>query len=56
MYYRHHPGRLFTLLSRPTLFALTTRLWRAANVVLGPLGNKLAIVAERHDDRGSRIR
>lgn len=50
MVYRHHPGRLFTLLSRPSLLTLSKRGWRAANLVLGPVGNKLAIVAERRPD------
>ena len=47
MYYRHHPGRLFAFVSRPWLFGIAKRTWRAANVVLGRVGNKLAIVAER---------
>jgi SAM-dependent methyltransferase len=47
MYYRHQPGRIFALMSRPSVLAITTRAWRAANVVIGPLGNKLAVVAER---------
>jgi uncharacterized protein YbaR (Trm112 family)/SAM-dependent methyltransferase len=49
MYYRHHPGRVIALLSRPSLLAISTRAWHAANMVLGRVGNKLAIVAERRD-------
>ena len=47
MYYRHHPGGVFALLSRPWLIAVVTAGWRAANLVLGPIGNKVAIVAVR---------
>jgi SAM-dependent methyltransferase/uncharacterized protein YbaR (Trm112 family) len=47
MYYRHRPGRVFTLLSRPRLLLIATAGWRAANFVLGRVGNKLTIVAER---------
>jgi len=47
MYYRHQPGWVFAFLSRRLLLDLVTTGWRAANLVVGPLGNKLAIVAER---------
>lgn len=47
MYYRHRPGRVFALLSRPRLLLIATAGWRAANFVLGRVGNKLTIVAER---------
>ncbi|MEA2653884.1 MAG: hypothetical protein QOI37_1111 [Chloroflexota bacterium] len=49
MYYRHQPGRIFALLSRPSVLVIAKRAWRAANVILGPVGNKLAVVAERRD-------
>jgi SAM-dependent methyltransferase len=49
MFYRHHPGRLFALFSRPRLLAASVRAWRAANMVFGRVGNKLAIVAERRE-------
>jgi lipopolysaccharide cholinephosphotransferase len=47
MYYRHHPGSVFALLSHPWLLAVVTAGWRAANVILGRVGNKVAIVAVR---------
>ena len=49
MFYRHRPGRLFALISRPSLLAVSVGAWRVANAVFGPVGNKLAIVAERRD-------
>lgn len=53
MYYRHHPGRVFALLSRARLLPTATAGWRAANLVLGRVGNKLAIVAERQGSRSA---
>jgi SAM-dependent methyltransferase len=49
MYYRHQPGPIFALLSRPWLFRVAKAGWRAANFAIGHVGNKLAIVAERVD-------
>lgn len=49
MYYRHFPGRIFEALSRPGLYGLATTCWRVANVALGRVGNKLAVVAERRN-------
>jgi SAM-dependent methyltransferase len=45
MYYPHQPGRMFAMLSRPTVFQLVTWLWRLANFVSGRFGNKLAVSA-----------
>jgi ubiquinone/menaquinone biosynthesis C-methylase UbiE len=47
MYYHHYPGPVFALLSLPLLLAIVTVGWRAANLVLGRVGNKIAIVAVR---------
>jgi hypothetical protein len=47
MYYRHRPGRIFAILSRRWLLAAATAAWRTVNLVLGRVGNKVAIVAER---------
>jgi len=47
MFYRHHPGRVFDLLSRGWLLTPATIAWRVANAVIGPVGNKVSIVAER---------
>ncbi len=47
MFYRHEPGRIFSLLSRRGIFPLVRAGWRVANKVVGRYGNKVAIVAER---------
>jgi uncharacterized protein YbaR (Trm112 family) len=47
MYYRHEPGRVFRILSRPGLFAVARTSWRVGNAVLGRSGNKMTVVAER---------
>jgi hypothetical protein len=47
MYYRHQPGVVFRLLSRPGLFQLATAGWRLANAILGRFGNKMVVVGER---------
>jgi uncharacterized protein YbaR (Trm112 family)/SAM-dependent methyltransferase len=47
MYYRHEPGRLFALLSRPGLFLLTRAGWRVGNAAVGRWGNKMTVVALR---------
>ena len=47
MYYRHEPGRVIRLLSLPMLLPLVKLGWRAANVVLGRVGNKLVVVGRR---------
>jgi SAM-dependent methyltransferase len=47
MYYRHKPGPAMHLLSLKPLFPLSRFALAASNVVAGPFGNKLAVVAER---------
>jgi SAM-dependent methyltransferase len=49
MYYQHYPGRVFALLSRPWLLRAASLAWRVANYLVGPFGNKLAVVAERRE-------
>lgn len=47
MYYKHHPGRVFEIASRAVLFAAAVAAWRLSNLVLGRVGNKLTVLAER---------
>ena len=47
MYYPHHPGFVFDLLSRPLVFPVVCLSWRLANALLGRFGNKMVVVAER---------
>jgi glycosyltransferase involved in cell wall biosynthesis/2-polyprenyl-3-methyl-5-hydroxy-6-metoxy-1,4-benzoquinol methylase len=47
MYYPHYPGALFGFLSRPALFPLLRLIWRIADPIVGPFGNKVVVVAER---------
>jgi len=47
MYYPHHPGFVFDLLSRPLVFPVVCLGWRLANALLGRFGNKMVVVAER---------
>jgi len=47
MYYPHHPGRMFELLSRPYVFPVVRAGWRILNAVLGRFGNKMVVIAER---------
>jgi ubiquinone/menaquinone biosynthesis C-methylase UbiE/uncharacterized protein YbaR (Trm112 family) len=47
MYYRHEPGRVLRIMSRPGLIDLATAVFRLANAAVGRFGNKLAIVAIR---------
>ncbi len=47
MYYPHHPGAVFSLLSRPLVFPVVRSGWRLANALLGRFGNKMVVVAER---------
>ena len=47
MYYPHHPGAVFSLLSRPFVFPMVRVGWRVANALLGRFGNKMVVVAER---------
>ncbi len=47
MYYRHQPGALSRLLSRRWVFPLVQVGWRAGNALIGGIGNKMVVVAER---------
>ena len=47
MYYPHHPGAVFSLLSWPFVFPIVRVGWRLANALLGRFGNKMVVVAER---------
>jgi glycosyltransferase involved in cell wall biosynthesis/SAM-dependent methyltransferase len=47
MYYPHHPGAAFALLSHPLVFPVVRAAWRAANAAVGRFGNKMVVVAER---------
>ena len=47
MYYGHHPGRLSAVLSHVRLLRPAMWAWRTANLLVGGIGNKLSIVAER---------
>ena len=47
MYYRHDPGSVFRVLSRAWIFPVVRVGWRAGNAVLGRVGNKMVVVAER---------
>ena len=49
MYYPHHPGPAFSLLSRPFVFPVVRVGWRVANALFGRFGNKMVVVAERRD-------
>lgn len=47
MYYRHEPGRVTTLLSRPRVLPFALAACRLVDAVLGRVGNKLVVVSER---------
>ena len=47
MLYRHEPGPLYRLLSRPALSGVGLAALRAADRLLGPVGNKLSVRAVR---------
>jgi SAM-dependent methyltransferase/uncharacterized protein YbaR (Trm112 family) len=53
MVYRHVPGRLARLLSRPGLRALTRAALGGFNAVAGGIGNKLTLQAVRRDRAGA---
>ncbi len=53
MYYPHHPGAVFSLLSRPFVFPIVRVGWRFANALLGRFGNKMVVVAERRNRVGT---
>ena len=48
MYYRHVPGKLISILSRPVVLPIAIASWRVANLIIGRFGNKLTIVAQRN--------
>jgi glycosyltransferase involved in cell wall biosynthesis/SAM-dependent methyltransferase/predicted RNA-binding Zn-ribbon protein involved in translation (DUF1610 family) len=47
MYYPHHPGAAFRLLSLPGIFPIVRICWRFGNAIFGRVGNKMVVVAER---------
>jgi hypothetical protein len=47
MYYRHEPGAVFRLLSRPRVLPWAVNGWRLANAIAGRAGNKLALSSRR---------
>jgi glycosyltransferase involved in cell wall biosynthesis/SAM-dependent methyltransferase len=47
MYYPHHPGPVFRLLSRGPIHPIVRLAWQAANGLLGRFGNKMVVIAER---------
>lgn len=47
MYYRHEPGRVVRLLSHQPLLGVAQGVFRLANAIAGPLGNKLTVQAVR---------
>ena len=53
MYYPHHPGAGFRLLSLPGIFPVVRMGWWIGNAILGRIGNKMVVVAERD---GSALR
>lgn len=48
MYYRHEPGVVFRILSQRLVFPFVRWGWRLGNTVLGRVGNKMVLVAERN--------
>ena len=49
MYYRHQPGAVVRALSLPGIFSLARVGWWLGNLVLGRVGNKLVVLAQRDD-------
>ena len=47
MYYPHHPGSAFRLLSQPIVFPIVRVAWRVANALFGRWGNKVVVIGER---------
>jgi glycosyltransferase involved in cell wall biosynthesis/uncharacterized protein YbaR (Trm112 family)/SAM-dependent methyltransferase len=47
MYYRHEPGRLLPTLSQRWTFPLARLGWQLVNALIGGMGNKMVVVAER---------
>jgi len=52
MYYKHTPGPLMAALSRKWTFPIAAAIWRAGNALLGPIGNKVVVIAERRVESG----
>lgn len=52
MYYRHEPGSVMRLLSRPGLYQMSQATLLLANTLVGRWGNKLSITALRRDEAG----
>jgi hypothetical protein len=53
MYYRHEPGTVSRLLSRPVIFPVVRLGWRGVNRVLGRFGNKMTVLAVRNAQAGA---
>jgi SAM-dependent methyltransferase len=53
MYYPHHPGVVFRLLSGRVVFPIVRTGWRLTNAMFGRFGNKMVVVAERAQDGGA---
>jgi glycosyltransferase involved in cell wall biosynthesis/SAM-dependent methyltransferase/ribosomal protein L37AE/L43A len=53
MYYPHHPGAAFRVLSLPGIFPIVRISWRFTNAILGRIGNKMVVVAERDSSAAS---
>lgn len=53
LFYRHEPGALCERLSKEPLMSLTRLAWGAANTVLGRVGNKLTVQAQRRSESSS---
>jgi SAM-dependent methyltransferase len=47
MYYPHHPGRVFQLLSLPVILQVVRTCWRVADRLIGRWGNKMVVIGER---------
>lgn len=47
MYIRHQPGPFSRLFGRPCVFRGATVVWLLTNIILGRIGNRLAVVALR---------
>jgi hypothetical protein len=52
MYYKHEPGKLVRILSRPGAEPTAIAVLDALNAVVGSLGNKLTIQAQRIEPAG----
>ena len=50
MYYRHVPGAITRMLSRPIILPLVRASIGALNWLAGRFGNKMVVVATRNED------